>query len=85
MLELLWGLELLLNVATLLLFGFDKWRARGAGRRVPEGTLLWCMLLGAWVAMSLFRHKTQKQPFRRWALLWTVLNPVWALVWASLP
>lgn len=89
MLELAWALVLLLNVTALLVYGYDKWRSRGQGRRVPERTLLWLVLLGgwvgAWLAMSLFRHKTVKQPFRRWAILWTVLNPFWLLVWATLP
>ena len=31
--------------------------------------------------MAWFRHKTVKQPFRRYAMLWTVLNPFWALVY----
>ncbi len=88
MLELAWALVLLLNVTAVLVYGFDKWRSRGTGRRVPERTLLWLILLGgwvgAWLAMSLFRHKTVKQPFRRWAITWTVLNPFWLLVWLSL-
>ncbi len=87
MLQLLWSLWIVGNVVTLLLYGFDKWRSRGEGRRVPERTLLWCIglggLLGAWLAMSWFRHKTVKQPFRRWAVLWSVLNPTWLLVWWS--
>ena len=89
MLQLAWALVLLLNVAALVVYGFDKWRSRGQGRRVPERTLLWLALLGGWVgawtAMSLFRHKTQKQPFRRWLITWTVFNPFWLLLWASLP
>jgi uncharacterized membrane protein YsdA (DUF1294 family) len=88
MLELAWGLVLVLNVVTLLVFGFDKWRSRGAGSRVPERTLLWLVglggLVGAWMAMSLFRHKTRKMPFRAWAILWTALNPLWLLAWATL-
>ena len=55
------------GVGTFLLFGFDKWRARRGGRRVPE---LWLVLLGAiggWpgglMAMWLFRHKTIKWTF----------------------
>ena len=87
MLELLWSLVLLWNVATLATFGWDKLRSKRQGRRVPERTLL-CMLfatgwVGAWIAMSLFRHKTIKQPFRRYAIAWTVLNPFWVLVWWS--
>lgn len=86
MLKLVWALVLLLNVAAFAMFGFDKWRSRREGaRRVPERTLLWTMLLGgfvgAWIAMSFFRHKTVKQPFRLYAMLWTLLNPVWLVVW----
>jgi uncharacterized membrane protein YsdA (DUF1294 family) len=88
MLQLVWAGWGLWNVVTLLLFGFDKWRSRGEKRRVPERTLLWCVFwggwLGAWLAMAWFRHKTVKQPFRSLALLWTVVNPTWVLVWWTL-
>ncbi|MBM4062529.1 MAG: DUF1294 domain-containing protein [Planctomycetes bacterium] len=88
MLQLAWALWALWNVATFLLFGWDKWRSRREGaRRVPERALLWCMLLGGfaggWAGMRTFRHKTQKVSFRRWAVLWTVLSPAWLLVWWS--
>jgi uncharacterized membrane protein YsdA (DUF1294 family) len=85
MLQLFWALWGLWNLATLLLFGYDKLKSRGEGRRVPERTLLWWMFiggwLGAWLAMSWFRHKTQKSSFRVYAILWTLLNPTWLLVW----
>jgi len=86
--ELLWALCLLLNLITFALFGFDKWRSRCPGaRRVRERTLLWGVFLGgfvgAWLAMGLFRHKTVKRPFRVYAMLWTLLNPVWLLAWWS--
>lgn len=83
-----WNAVLLVNVATLLVFGWDKLCARRNARRVRERTLLaWMLatgLVGAWCAMALFRHKTQKASFRRWALLWTVCNPLWLLVWREL-
>jgi len=84
--DLLWGLVALLNLATGVVFGIDKLQSRRRGaRRVRERTLLWGMFLGgfpaAWIAMSLFRHKTVKQPFRTWAVLATVLSPLWLLVW----
>ena len=89
--DVLLGVLLLLNIATLLLFGFDKWQSRKPGRRrVRERTLLWCVFLGgcvgAWVAISLFRHKTVKQPFRSLAILCTILSPAWLVVfWPWLP
>lgn len=88
MLPVCWVLVLVVNLVTVGIYGFDKWRSRGDGRRVPERTLLWWLFatgwLGAWVAMSLFRHKTVKVSFRRWAILWTVVNPFWLLLWWTL-
>jgi len=85
MLELVWGLVLLWNVLTLATYGWDKWRAAKQGRRVSERTLLWMLFAtgwpGAWLAMAWFRHKTVKQPFRRYAILWTIVNPLWAVIW----
>lgn len=59
------------------LFAFDKARARGGGRRVPERTLLLAALLGgpgAWLGQQLLRHKTRKQPFARWLGLTLIVN-----------
>jgi len=88
MLPVCWVLVLVVNIVTMALYGFDKWRSRGSGRRVSERTLLgWLFAtgwLGAWLGMSLFRHKTAKASFRRWAMLWTVLNPFWLLLWWTL-
>ncbi|MEZ6037665.1 MAG: DUF1294 domain-containing protein [Planctomycetota bacterium] len=86
MLPIVWGLVGLWNIVTLLTYGWDKWRSKKEGaRRVRERTLLWMLFatgwLGAWLGMAWFRHKTQKQPFRRYAWAWTLLNPFWALVW----
>lgn len=84
--ELLWALVFLLNIVTVFVFGYDKLQSRRKKpSRVSERFLLWLMflggLVGAWVAMSLFRHKTIKRSFRVRAILVTVLNPVWLLVW----
>lgn len=53
---------------TFVVFGVDKRKARQGRWRVPEATLLGLTALGgsigAWLAMQLFRHKTQKKKFR---------------------
>ena len=64
---LIWYL-LVVNVLTFVVYGIDKWKARRGRWRVPEATLLVLAgaggSVGAWVAMQLFRHKTQKKKFR---------------------
>lgn len=74
---------LALNVATVLLFGYDKAIAGGRRRRIPERTLLGFALIGgspgALLAMGLFRHKTAKPSFRR-AMGWIVAAQLIALV-----
>jgi len=84
--QLLWAIVLLINIATLVVFGLDKIQSkRKRARRISERTLLGFMffggLVGGWVAMSLFRHKTVKRSFRWKAILCTLLSPVWLLVW----
>lgn len=59
---------LLNNVLTMAMYGADKMAARKGMRRVPEATLLIFGVTGGWpgaiVGQQLFRHKTQKQPFK---------------------
>ncbi len=73
------------NLVTFLAFGWDKWMARRGSWRTPEKTLLGLMfatgIAGGWWGMSFFRHKTQKRSFRIRAVLVTVLNPAWILLW----
>ncbi|MBU9848310.1 DUF1294 domain-containing protein [Rahnella ecdela] len=68
----------LLNLLTLLMYGADKLAARRGWRRIPENTLLLFGLLGGWigalVGQQLFRHKTQKQPFRTWFMFSIAAN-----------
>jgi len=58
---------LILNLATLVCFGLDKWFAVKKQWRIPESTLLLLALLGgsigALVAMQFFHHKTKKKRF----------------------
>jgi uncharacterized membrane protein YsdA (DUF1294 family) len=56
-----------LNVATFAIYGWDKRQARLGGRRVPEKRL-WGLLalggvVGGWLGMFGFRHKTRKGSF----------------------
>lgn len=59
---------LVVNVLAFVVYGVDKWKARRGRWRVSEATLLGLAALGgsagAWLAMLLFRHKTQKKRFR---------------------
>lgn len=56
------------SLATFVLFGADKRRAKRAGaRRIPEAMLLGCCLLGGWpgglLGIIIFRHKSAKMSF----------------------
>ena len=88
MVGFVWWLVLFWNVFTIVAYGWDKWRSTRQGSRVSERALLWMVFAtgwpGAWLAMAWFRHKTVKQPFRRYAMLWTAVNPFWLLVWWTL-
>lgn len=76
-----------INVIAFLAFGWDKRSAETRRRRIPERTLLTLAFvggaLGALLGQQIFRHKTQKQPFR--ALLWLAAfaNIAIAIAWLS--
>lgn len=80
---------LLANLLTLVIYGADKMAARKAWRRVPESTLLVFGVVGGWpgaiVGQQLFRHKTQKQPFKTWFIISVMASIVLmaALYWFS--
>lgn len=69
---------LLINVLTLAMYGADKMAARRAMRRVPEATLLVFGLIGGWpgaiIGQQLFRHKTQKQPFKTYFIVSVIVS-----------
>lgn len=58
----------IINLLTILFYGWDKYCAMRQSWRVPEMTLLLLAAVGgsvgAWVAMQLFHHKTQHWKFR---------------------
>lgn len=69
---------LLANVLTLVIYGMDKMAARKAWRRVPEFILLMFGVVGGWpgaiAGQQLFRHKTQKQPFKTYFIISVLLS-----------
>ncbi|HCL5251069.1 TPA: DUF1294 domain-containing protein [Salmonella enterica] len=69
---------LLANALTLILYGMDKMAAHKAWRRVPESTLLMFGVVGGWpgaiVGQQLFRHKTQKQPFKTYFIVSVIVS-----------
>ena len=79
----LWLWLLVINVLALAVYGLDKVLAKikehaPKARRIPEKTLLLLAALGggpgAWLAMELFRHKTQHRSFR-------ICIPLFTLIW----
>ena len=80
---ILWLWLLIINVLALVVYGVDKVLAKikehaPKTRRIPEKTLLLLAVLGggagAWLAMELFRHKTQHRSFR-------VIVPLFTCLW----
>lgn len=71
-------LECVMSAVVLLLFGFDKLRAKSGGWRVPEKTLLWMTFffggIGGALGMYLFRHKTKHAKFKILVPLFCILQ-----------
>lgn len=69
---------LLINVLTMVIYGADKMAARKGMRRVPEATLLVFGVTGGWpgaiLGQQLFRHKTQKQPFKTYFIISVIVS-----------
>ena len=59
---------LAINIATFLLYGIDKYKAKKGKWRIPEATLLTMAAIGgsigAWVGMRLWHHKTMHKKFK---------------------
>lgn len=57
-----------INVLTFLVYGIDKWKAKGNRWRIPEATLLLLAVIGgspgAWTGMKVWHHKTLHRKFK---------------------
>ena len=75
------------NLIAFVLMVLDKRKAEAGDRRIPESTLLlWAFVGGAFGAVAaarLVRHKTRKQPFATWMLIWLWLDILLLILWAA--
>ena len=59
---------LTVNIATFLLYGIDKYKAKKNQWRISEATLLTMAAIGgsigAWVGMRIWHHKTMHKKFK---------------------
>ena len=59
---------LAVNIATFLLYGIDKYKAKKGRWRISEATLLLMAVIGgsigAWAGMRLWHHKTMHKKFK---------------------
>ena len=75
------------NLATVLLYGYDKAVSGGTKLRVPENVLHLLAFLGgspaALLSQAMFRHKTVKPSFRRtfWLIVALQLSAAGAVGW----
>ena len=57
-----------INVATFLTYGIDKWKAKKSLWRIREASLLGLAVLGgsigAWLGMKVWHHKTMHLKFK---------------------
>ena len=62
------GYLLAVNIATFLLYGIDKYKAKKGKWRVSEATLLLMAVIGgsigAWAGMRIWYHKTMHKKFK---------------------
>lgn len=70
----------IINILSVLMFGYDKLKAKKNGWRIPESRFLVLGLLGGavgiYIGMRIFRHKTKHMLFIVGIPLLMVLNLV---------
>ena len=68
MMNIILGYLLAVNIASFLLYGIDKYKAKKGKWRVSEATLLMMAVIGgsigAWAGMRLWHHKTMHKKFK---------------------
>ena len=73
------------NGIAFALMAADKRRAETRARRISESTLLrWALFGGAFgtfAASRILRHKTRKQPFATWMLIWLWADIILVVLW----
>lgn len=59
---------LVINAATFIIYGIDKYKTKKAKWRISEATLLTMAAvggsIGAWLGMKAWHHKTQHRKFK---------------------
>ncbi|MEM7783975.1 MAG: DUF1294 domain-containing protein [Planctomycetota bacterium] len=75
---------MLLSLVLFGLYGWDKYRAKSGGFRIPESQLLLISFLGgwpgAWIGQKLFRHKTRVFKFKICTILSALLHVAFLLI-----
>ena len=68
MMNIILGYLLAVNIASFLLYGIDKYKAKKGKWRISEATLLMMAVIGgsigAWAGMRLWHHKTMHKKFK---------------------
>ena len=68
MMNIILGYLLAVNIASFLLYGIDKYKAKKGRWRISEATLLLIAVIGgsigAWSGMRLWHHKTMHKKFK---------------------
>ena len=81
------GWLIAVNLIAFVEMVLDKRYAEAGMRRTPEARLLlWAFLggaLGTVCAARFARHKTRKQPFATWMLIWLWLQIILLILWAT--